>query len=308
MSTFYQTGKLHTAVKLRCIGSYYEHGDWEKDYFPKSVVDPSGQHVDFFRARLDRNFNNSNGYVTYQANDGTKFNLKFYINSINTYLVRNSMEIENLSGPWAAGDISHSSGAQADFWWEINQMSSFADVPVLAEDILMADKCDLLTREQIWKYLAMRDRVTLADCFAEKNLPAHAKIWCAVHPLFLTPKSKAVLCRNLAEEALSELTAINGGPALDSEEFLSINQRLAFGDRRQADLDRCRKIIHDTCEKAAKNENAREFELTNVLYGLLDDNLANGWLRAVSSYIGFAQDSELSKREQVVIKLVERKL
>lgn len=73
-------------------------------------------------------------------------------------------------------------------------------------------------------------------------------------------------------------------------------------------MDRCRKIISDTCENAAKNENAREFELTSVLYGLLDDDPADGWKRAVSSYIGFAKDDELSRREQAVIKLIERKL
>lgn len=188
MSTFYQTGKLTTAVRLRYSGSYYEHRDWKENHFPQNIVETGGE-IEIFQARLDRNFKSSNGYVTYLANDGTKFILKFYINSINTYLVQNSMEIENLSGPWAAGSITHTTGAEAKFCWQIIQTDSFADVPVLAEDILTAEKCDLLTREQIWEYLAMRDKITLSDCFAEKNLPAHAKIWCAVNPLFLTPSS-----------------------------------------------------------------------------------------------------------------------
>lgn len=305
MSTFYQTGKLSTPTKLRCIGSGYGNGDWVDR--PKPLLDQGFEDA-FFKSRLERSFNESNGYVTYMANDGTEFELTFYINSINIYLVKNAMNITNLSGPWAAGIIEHTTGADTTFTWNIVQTSSFYDAPVRAEDILTADKCDLVPRDMIWEYLAGRSKVNLADVLEAENLHPHAKLWCAVHPLFLTSVSKATLTRELAKMTMSELLATSNDGLKHGDDMLALNERMANGIPVYYETNAFRKELDDRCLVAAQCKDARQFELSSTLYGLLDNDLTSGWRKAVSCYIGFATEDELTKRQNTILELIAKKL
>jgi hypothetical protein len=306
MSTTYkQTGELKTPVALTNTGAHLNHGNW-LTYPIGSVPVSTGYTQVFVGDNEGSSTICSDGYVTYQAADGTYFVLRYNCTMSGKNDI--SMDIQNLSGPWTHGSVSATGGFDSTYSWEIVQKATFVDAPVFAEALLAAPKCSLVPRSKIWEYIDGRSCIYLRDCFAVEELPLRAKLWCAVNALFLTPMSKSVLLRDLAQLAVGELSAETRASLTEFDKFMAVNERLSKGDLLKTESDSLGIVLDGICGKSETDGNLRDRELIGIVRSLLNQDLCKGWKNAVSSYISYATGDELGKRQNSLIGLIGKRL
>lgn len=306
MSTTYkQIGELKTPIALTNTGAHLNHGNW-LTYPIGSVPVSSGYTQIFVGDNEGSSTICSDGYVTYQAADGTYFVLRYNCTMSGKNDI--SIDIQNLSGPWTHGSVSASSGFDSTYSWEILQKATFVDAPVFPEALMDAPKCNLVPRNKIWEYINGRSCIYLRDCFAIEDLQPRAKLWCAASPLFLTPASKSVLLRDLAQHAMNEMSSRSRASFTEFDKFMSVNEQLSKGDLLKSEAERLGGVLDGICGKEEMSNNLRDRELLCVMRSLLNNDLCKGWKNAVSTYISYAVDDELADRQNSLINLIGKRL
>ena len=172
--------------------------------------------------------------------------------------------------------------------------------------MLAAAKCADYDDARVKCWIDGRDCVRMADVMVLDDLPALGKLWCATHRLFLTPSSKALLTRDLAQVAAREL---GDGGLSDRllDEALQANADAAAGRASPERLAGCRARLG---ERAAhvRPTNERHAELLDAVASLAHRDPARGWANAASSYCGAAVDEDWTARAEAVLRLVEQRL
>lgn len=303
MSTTYtQTGELKTIVALTCTENHLGHGNWKS--FPIASVPASSKN--YTQIFVGENEGSStictDGYVVYEAADGTKFKLSWNCTMSGKNDI--SMEIFNLSGPWQHGDIHYNGRFNSSYYWEIAQKpQTFVDAPVFAKDILTAEKCRRTSQAQIEKYIDGRKCIYLKDCFSQKDMQPYEKLWCAINPLFLTPVSKSILLRELAEQVLQE----TGSASLRnlSDKLFNYNQHMAEGKYALSKAADLRSKLTNMLKTENDPDNQTAIEICHCL---LNSDLSKGWREGVYAYLGAKDEQNFGDRQNDVLKIVEKHL
>jgi hypothetical protein len=300
-TTYVQTGKLKTVIAVTNSGAHLGHGNWKS--YPVSSVPKNTDYTQIF---LGDNEGSStictDGYVVYVAADGSKFTLSWNCTMSGKNEI--SFSADPLVGPWEHGEVYATGGFNSSYYWEIAQKAgTFIDAPVFAEDILKAERCHKTSQAEVEKYIDGRKCIYLRDCFENGRMRTHEKIWCVISPLFLTPISKSVLLRELAEHAVGKMGTKSMGGLTDK--LLSYNQGISEGKYSIAEATELRVGLQNVL---TAEENADNNSLIGVASSLLTTDLEKGWREGVQSYLSTQDEEELIKRQNKLLDLVEAHL
>lgn len=149
-----------------------EWGFWSSA--PVEKVGPSDSKTPFFQTDML----GPRGHVKYESADGALSTMSFDCPTSRASVCSGKM---SPGTPYTIEAYVPSSGYSIDYEWSIRRKSfSFFDAPVFAEDLLAAEKCDLVTDERIVQAIDSRGAY-LRVTFAVADLPDEAKLSCATH-------------------------------------------------------------------------------------------------------------------------------
>lgn len=300
---FEVTAELDTVVSVRYSGQELSHGKWKTDPGGIAAVGKSQLCIATNRSGASAG---PAGWVGYLAADGTQFTFKFDDPSSQSNSCSSSMQ--DTAGPWYLPTPDYpTSGKVWTVTYKIAQSSAFFDAPVFPSDVLDASKCEAFDRERVEKWIGPRTCVRLADALGQVALPPVAKLWCATHELFLTPASKALLTRDLAQHAASSLSSPRGFRADLLDQALQANHDAVEGRVGAAQLGDLRRRLREQTHALAP-VGPRDAELTDTICALTDPDPARGWSHAVSSFLGDAQGEPWTQRATTILDLVEARL
>lgn len=307
MSKYEVTGKLDTVVAVVYKDQHLESGKWET---APGGTHPTGTST-IFKAtnRQDAVTMPPEGWCRFVAADGTIFTFHFDCPVSRENYCYSS--IDNLSGPWFVPTPEYpKGGADWTVTFKIDQavVGEFLDAPIFPADLIASPKCNLYTESKIKELIGDRTCLYLKDVFASNILLPVAKVWCATHPIFLTPSSKAQLLRDLAQVAERELSKDMYSFSSVLDQMTEINDRSSKSGVLQGDIRDLKQVIDDKYSIAKKENNKRDCELIDTTASLLNPDFGDGWANAVSSYIGSAQGDMLAERLTSIINLVEKRL
>lgn len=304
MSGKYQvTAKLDTVVAVRYTNSGTSHGKWSTQ--PGGTA-PVGTSQIFVATNNDSASAGPQGWASYAAADGTQFTFRYDDpNSTHNDCVS---KMAKVSGNYTLPTPDYpSSGLCWTVTYKVATGPSFADVPVFADDVLAASKCEAYGEDRIRALLADRSCVHLADALGHAGLPVEGKVWCAAHPLFLTPASKGALTRDLALLVAGELHGSGALAGLPLDDALQASLEHSSGQASPSRLALLGERI-DHRVRAGVGREPRETELLDCLRGLAHRDQSTGWSDAVSSYLGALRGAEYARRAERILALVAARL
>ena len=206
---YIQIGNMKTVVKLNLAGAKLDTsgGNWKSTTVETVAGDGKGHDI-FKCVNLKSYVCGSEGTVTYESSNGSVFTLHFDCPSSSANVC--DAEVSDHS-PFKISASVPAHGFNITYSWVILQReyNKILDLPVSSADFIAEPKCDLVPSDKIKEYIDGREKLTLKDVFAIKELPDRAKIWCATHPLFLNDQSKAVLTRELAKRAAEKINGVH---------------------------------------------------------------------------------------------------
>lgn len=246
------------------------------------------------------------GHLEYEASDGSLFKLDFDCPIAKANYCGASVS-EN-SPFQIKGDVAER-GADITYVWLITQKhhNEFVDMPVSTIDLLNAEKCNLLSLEQILKYIDNREYVRLKDVFEIKDMPVDAKLWCIKNNLFLTAQTKAIITRALADKIKDKFAANDATGLYDRayEYNLSISQNvygLPQGQELHSEVrNYLRNNINDT-------DGISEDISMAIIDALCNENLSKGCSNAIDLYTMSKEKNVTIQRKQEIISIVEKLL
>lgn len=295
------TAKLNTVVALSNVGSRLNHGKWQTAPSPTLGVGDS----QIFVAENDGP-NLPEGWVAYQAADGTKFTFNFDDPPVEAN--RCSTVVENLSGPWT---ITTPSFPTAGRTWTVTyyigtSAKLFVDAPVFPEDVIKAGKCDAFPKERIVKLIGDKKCLYLKDALETDQLKPGDKLWCVTQGVFLTPASRALLTRDLVQVALQESPAARSVLSM-VDSALQAHADFFGGQAGLSKLQAMQQTLHERIW-SLKSAEPRDRQILDVVGALSNADSQAGWANAVSSFLHDAEGKELLQRQNEILALVERRL
>jgi len=296
------TADIDTAVALTYSDSGLSHGKWKTQ--PGGTV-ATGTHQIFQAENRSGSTVPPEGWAKYVAADGTEFTFKFKDPVSEQNQCSSSMT--NIHGPWTLPTPSYPTGGKT--WtvtYYISSSATFYDAPVMAEHIVGAHKCEDYSEARVRGFLGEHMAVKLAQVLGA-NIPPQAKLWCATHPMFLTPSSKALLTRDLAQFAAHRLSDGSAFSASVLDQALMASHDHQQGLLGAAALLSVRRVIEERAT-TIRNANPRDAELVGLFAALAENNAVNGWTHAVSTYIGDAEGSLEDERADDVLKIIAARL
>jgi hypothetical protein len=303
---YFQSGQIKTVVTVNLTGQRLNTSGGSWDVRPSAVVWSNASYVQAFKTvNVGSSICGPEGMVQYEAADGSVFTMEFDC-PVSSKNVCNG----TVSGgsPYKIESDVPRTGADIEYKWNISQKSylDFVDAPIFSVDLIRSEKCDLVPTERVLKFIDNRTCLYLKDVFAIDELPAQAKIWCAVHDLFLTPQSKAILLRDLAQKAAGEFTSNFRNFSGVFDDALSYNLKVSAGTLSDIERERLRGALN-ACDTAADGVH-RDTELLTVKEALLNHNLSEGWKTAVNAYISVERKEGAKERRDAVITLIKERL
>jgi hypothetical protein len=291
------TGKLSTVVAVKYTNGDTTQGKWIDR--PVSSA-PIGVSQLFVAGNRDGNVAAAFGWASYISADGTVFTFNFEDPQYDDNNCWSSMNPVN--GPYQLPIPQFpTSGKTWIVTYFIAQSSQqpFFDAPVFPEDVLNASKCNLFPEKKVLKLIGDRKCLYLKDAFEEADLDPIYKIWCATHKLFLTPTSKALLSRDLAQLAIRELSPESVRFTNLINDALQANRDFAQGKIGTASLDCLREVLRET-ENGLKLVSIDDARIFGLISELVNSDQHAGWSNAVSVYLQNANKVTVKKRMDVV--------
>lgn len=303
MSSYVVTGNLDTIVAVTYTDSGLDYGKWKSQPGGTASVGTS----QLFQAEnRDGSTLPSEGWVSYTAADGTLFTFKWDdpVSKDNQC----SSAMSNVQGNYSLPVPDYpTSGKTWTVTYKIAQgTTAFWDAPVFPDHIVEAAKCDEYDEAKVRGLIRDRRCVYLRHAF-EEDMPPSAKLWCATHDVFLTPPSKALLSRDLAQFAVRGLSKADMLPSALLDAALQANYDFQNGAIGTAALSDLRRRLSERAV-AARSVSDRDAELVGLVSALADRNAASGWANAVSAYLGNTKTAERDKRIDDVVKIVAARL
>lgn len=305
---YYQTGKIKTVVKLNLTEMTLNTtgGHWKST--PLETVSGDSKEHDIFKCiNKDSNISGPEGTVAYESSDGSRFTLHFDC-PWNASNVCNAKVSEN--SPYKISGNVPPSGADITYSWTITQknFNQFLDPPVLSQDLISAPKCNLVPFDKILTYINGREFICLKDVFAIKELPHKAKIWCAKHPLFLTPQTKAILTRTLVEKNAAAAVDAYGISDL-TEAALMLNRNISQGELSQNKRENLHYQFQEVIPVTLSARTAKlDDMLLCVIQALLNEDLAVGWAAAADAFLNEVNPNGMEERAEKLIRMIEERL
>jgi len=299
--TYVVTAELNTVVALKYSGSGLDWGKW--------IVQPSGQVAvgtsEIFQAcNRDGSTANPHGWVTYLADDGTEFRFEFADPLWWQNTCTSSMT--NVHGPYYLPKPEYP--ASGDTWtvtYYISTMTDFCDLPVDSEHVIRAWKCSEYGEDRVRGMFGEHKVVHLSGVL-NADIPAEAKLWCVMSPLFLTPVSKAILIRDLAQFAVADLTRVDAiSPSLLDSALLA-NHEFQQGSIGVNRLQSLRRLLEERAQSVSADQ--RDMQIVGLVATLTEKDPVNGWIHAVSSYLSGAEGAEMTRRIAEVLRIVQARL
>lgn len=300
---FRVTAKLKTVVAVRYTDQGLTHGKWQTD--PGGTAGVGTSQI-FVATNRDSSSVGPKGWVSYIAADGTTFTFSFSDPGHEQNSCSSSMD--HVSGPWSlpVPDYPRTS-KKWTVTYQISSTAEFFDAPVFPEDLLEAEKCAEYDRARVSAWIGDRSCVRLRDVLEHGAVPIAGKIWCATHTLFLTPSSKGVLTRDLAEVAIRELGESGGVSRKLLDEALQANRDVAAGLIGPAPLADLRRRLRE-CADTLHDRSPRNAALVDVISALAEPDPDTGWRHAVFSYLADAEGEQWAEYANRVLRVVESRL
>ncbi|NMH27991.1 hypothetical protein [Flavobacterium silvaticum] len=302
MSGFIVTGKLDTVVAVKMLNSDLEHGKWKTQ--PGGTCVP-GTSMIFEAENRDGSAVPPAGKMEYQAADGTIFKFTFEDNNVRDNLC--TSEMKKLSGNWAVPAPEYpKTGMTWTVTYSIINGSSqlFLDAPVFPDQLIAASKCDAFPTDRVEKLIGDKSCIYLKEVFSSPELQPADKLWCATHPLFLTPASKALLTRDLVQIAREEFSA-EAKLGADLDDALQVQKDFAAGLAGKEKMSTIRNILEE--KRDASRNQKRDYELFDAVLSLTNTDHQAGWSNAVSSFVHDADSSLLLRRQIKIVDLISKR-
>jgi len=296
------TAHLNTVVALVYTSCKIDSGKW--NHLPGGVVNVGSN--DIFQA-LDHDGATEwiGGRASYQAADGTQFTFDFKDNLSHQNRCTSSMT--NVHGPWYLPQPDFPKGGKSwNVTYHISQREAFFDAPVFPEHVVEAAKCAEYPEERVRDLIAGRSVLYLKDAL-EAQMPLRAKLWCAVHQLFLNPPSKALLTRDLVQFAVKGHANTSLVPEALLDDALDNHEGFRKGEIGSLKLAGLRERIDGLIGEESGSDN-RDVEILSMLSALTERQGEVGWEHAVHSYIGDVETELDEERIGDVLNVIEARL
>lgn len=307
---YIQKGKIKTVISLVLRGYNLDDSYGSFKTIPADSISKNSDFVMFFETINDAsNLCGPKGHVVYRDAGEREFTMRFDCPTSDNNVCTAEM---------TAGDSSYTitgevpkSGHDIDYKWTIKQakFNEFIDAPIFSKDLLNAPQCGLISKEKMLKYIDGRSCLYLKNVFEVRYLPTEAIIWCSVHDLFLTPQSKAILTRDLAQKAMRELSPSVRNRIILFDHLLTYHENISKGDIISSERERLLEKYSKSSEAVNSGQVCeRDFELLDVIKTLMEDNLEDGWRTAVNTYVRRDKKDGVEERRKAVIELIEDRL